>query len=157
MIWIKHLICPHHGNEVLRLRQIDDIVRVSRQHMNCLDLISGYLKLDYFISSNLPFLNEAVTGYNNEELPLGVMPVLSLCDPGFADIHGELAMISGFQKFRKRRPGHHNSFSGRKRPSPSGDRRDTWNTASSQSFRGNRRHDQSSAADHGRYEKHSTI
>ena len=98
---IEDFICPHYGDQVFRVGEIDDIVGVSRQHMDSLDTVARDLKLDDFVRTDLALLDEAVTGDNDEELPLAVVPVLSLRDPRLRDIYTELTVICGFQQFRK--------------------------------------------------------
>lgn len=83
MIGIKNFICPHHGHKVLCLAQVDDVVRVSRQHVDSLYPVSAHLKLDNLIGSNLPLLNKSMTGNYDEKLPLAVMPVLPLGNARF--------------------------------------------------------------------------
>ena len=79
-IRVKYFIAIHHGNQVLSVRKVDDVMRVAWEHVNHLNLFATHLKLDYIISTQFAFLNQTMTGYYNEELPLGIMPVLSLCD-----------------------------------------------------------------------------
>ena len=98
---IKNLVCPHHRDEILCLRQIDYVVSVSWKHVNCLDLFSAHFKFDHFICTDLPFLNQAVTGNNDKELPLSVMPMLSFCDPRLGDVYAELSMIGCLQQLSK--------------------------------------------------------
>ena len=43
MIRIKNLIAGHHRDQILCLRQIDDIVRPARNHMDGFDLVSAHL------------------------------------------------------------------------------------------------------------------
>lgn len=80
MIAVENLIRPHNSHQILRLRQIDDVMGVPRQHMYRLDLFAAYLKLQHFVCANLPLLNQAMAANHNEELPLAVVPVLSLRD-----------------------------------------------------------------------------
>lgn len=40
---IKLLVCPHHGDEILGIGQVDDVVRIPRQHVYCLDLLPADL------------------------------------------------------------------------------------------------------------------
>ena len=101
MIWIKLLISPHNSHKVLCLTQIDNVMGITGEHMNSLDLISTNFKLDNFVSTYLTLLNKTMTGNNYKELPLAVMPVLSLSNPGIANIYRELTTVSSFQKLGK--------------------------------------------------------
>ena len=87
---VKDLIAGHDRNEVLCLTQVDDIMCPSRDHMYCLDLIPGDLKLYSLTRINIPLLNQSVACHNDEKLPLEVMPVLAFGDSRSADIDGNL-------------------------------------------------------------------
>ncbi len=69
--------------------------------MDSLDLIPGNLKLHRFPGVDIPFLNQAVTGDHNEQLPLGVVPVLPLGDSGTADVDAHLPAIGGVYQLGK--------------------------------------------------------
>ena len=101
MIRIKDFICPHHGHKVLGLAQVDNVVGISRQHVDSLNLLPAHFKFDYFIRANLSLLDQAMTGNNNEEFPFAIMPVLSLCNSRLGDIHAELTMVGGLQQLSK--------------------------------------------------------
>ena len=101
MIWIKDFVSPHECYEVFCLRQIDDVVGVSRKHMDSLDAISAHLELDHFIRPDLSLLDHTVTRNYNEELPLCVMPVLSLGDTRLGNVHRKLTMIGCLKQLRK--------------------------------------------------------
>jgi len=58
MIRIKRLVCPHNSYEVFRFTQVDDIVRVSRKHMNRFNLITRNLKLDNGLYFYCIYLNK---------------------------------------------------------------------------------------------------
>ena len=97
MLRVEEFIGPHEGDEVFRFGEVDDVVGVARQHVDRLDLLSADLKLQHLIRPDLPFLNQGVTGDDDEELPLAVVPVLPLRDPGLRDIDAELSVIHGLQ------------------------------------------------------------
>ena len=101
MFGIKNLICPHQRNQVLAFTQVDDIVRVSGQHMNRLDVVTAYFKFDYLICSNFPLLNETVPRHNDKEFPLRIMPVLAFGNPRFGYIDRKLPMIDRFKNLSK--------------------------------------------------------
>ena len=97
---IKDLVAIHHRDEILRVGEVDDVVRIARQHVDALDVVARDLELD-----DLPFgviqvalLDEAVATDHDEELPLGVVPVLSLGDARLADVDADLAAIQGMDQ-----------------------------------------------------------
>ena len=51
--------------------------------MHRFDLIAGYVKGKHLVATDSALLNAASTGYYNKELPLGVVPMLSLGNAGF--------------------------------------------------------------------------
>ena len=63
--------------------------------MDGLDVVAGDLELDDFVGAQLALLDEAVAGDDDEELPLGVVPMLTFGDSGLADVNGDLAAIEG--------------------------------------------------------------
>ena len=76
MLGIKLLVCPHHCHQIIRVAEVDNVVCIAGHHMNCLDMLIGYLEFQHFIRSDLSFLNQAVTADNYEEFPFDVVPVL---------------------------------------------------------------------------------
>ena len=76
---IKHLVAIHHRDQVLGIGEVDDIVRIPRQHVDALDVVARDLELDdpAFRVVEVALLDEAVPTDHNEELPLGVVPVLA--------------------------------------------------------------------------------
>ena len=68
---------------------------VAGEHVDGLDVVAGDLELDDFIGAQLALLDEAVAGDDDEELPLGVVPVLAFGDAGTGDVDGDLAAIEG--------------------------------------------------------------
>ena len=99
---IKHLITSHHRDQILRLTQINNIVRPSRNHIDRLDLLSAYLKLHHFSGINISFLNQSMSCHNNKKLPFAVVPMLPLGDPRLTDIDRNLSTILCMHKLRKR-------------------------------------------------------
>ena len=92
---IKDLVAIHHRDEVLRVGEVDDVVRIAGQHVDALDVVARDLELD-----DLPFgvvevalLDEAVATDHDEEFPLGVMPVLTLGDARLGDVDAYLATV----------------------------------------------------------------
>ena len=82
MLRIEEFVGPHEGDEIFRVGEVDDVVGIARQHVHRPDLLSADLKLQHFIRPDLPLLNQAVAGNDDEEFPLAVVPVLALRDAG---------------------------------------------------------------------------
>ena len=101
MIRIKDFICPHNRDEIFCLRQINDVVGLSRQHLYRLDAIPAHFKFDHFIRADLPLPNQAMTGHHDEKLPFAIVPVLPLRDARLGNVHAELTVVCGLQPFRK--------------------------------------------------------
>ena len=59
---------------------------VAWKHVNCFYLVSADFEVEDFIRTVLTLLDEAVAAYNDEELPFGVVPVLTFSDTWFADV-----------------------------------------------------------------------
>ena len=64
-------------------------MRISWQHVDTLNVVACDFELYHLIGAELALLNEAVTGDHDEELPLGVVPVLAFGDAGLADVDHE--------------------------------------------------------------------
>lgn len=94
---IKDLVAIHHRDEVLRVGEVDDVVRIAREHVDALDIVARDLELDdlAFGVVQVALLDEAVATDHDEELPLGVVPVLSLGDARLADVDTHLTAIQG--------------------------------------------------------------
>ena len=101
---IKYLIAVHHRDEVFRFGEVDDVVGIARQHVDALDVVACDFKFD-----NLPFgvvevalLDEAMTRHHDKELPLGVVPMLTLGDARLADVDAHLAAIQRMHQLGER-------------------------------------------------------
>ena len=57
MCRIEYFVRPHEGDEVLSFTQIDDVVRISGQHVDGLDAVAADFKFDHFVGSDLSFLD----------------------------------------------------------------------------------------------------
>ena len=101
MIFIKLLVRPHNCDKVLRFAQIDNVMRVTGQHMYRFYYITADLKIQYLVGTYFALLDQSVTGDDDEKLPLAVVPVLAFRNAGFADINTELAAIRGFEQLVK--------------------------------------------------------
>ena len=104
MVRVKDLVAGHDRHQIFRLGQVDNVVGPAGDHMDRLDLIPGNLKLHRLASVDVPLLNQAVTGHDDEQLPLGVVPVLALGDAGAADVDGHLAAVGGMDELGKGAP-----------------------------------------------------
>lgn len=101
MLWIKRFICPHDGDEIFGLGEVDDVVRVAGEHLNSGDFFAGHLKFDDFAAADSALLNQTVTGNDDENFGLGVVPVLAADNAGAGDVDGDLACVLCLQQFRK--------------------------------------------------------
>ena len=95
MVGIEELVRPHEGDEDLSVAKIDDIMRPAGDHVDGFDLVAADLKADFFIRVDIALFDQRTIADDDEELPLGVVPVLTLGDTGLADIHAELSVIGG--------------------------------------------------------------
>lgn len=101
MVGIKELVRPHEGDEVFGIAEIDDIMRPAGDHVDGFDLVAADLKADLLVRMDIALFDQRATTDDDKELPLRVVPVLTLGDAGLRDIHRKLTMISGFQKLGK--------------------------------------------------------
>ena len=88
---IKDLVAVHHRDQILRFGEVDDVVRIPREHVDALDVVARDFKLNHlaFRVVEVALLDEAVTGDHDKELPLGIVPMLPLGDSRFADVDGD--------------------------------------------------------------------
>ena len=86
MVGVEQLVCPHEGDEVLGIAEIDDIVRPAGDHVDGFDLVAADLKADLLVRVDIALLDQRATADDDEEFPLRVMPVLTLGDTGIGDI-----------------------------------------------------------------------
>ena len=96
---VEDLVAVHHGDEVLRLREVDDVVGVAGEHYDALYPVTADLVIDYLVRTFFTHLYEAVAGDDDELLPLGVVPVLPLGDARPGDVDGYLAAAEGLHEF----------------------------------------------------------
>ena len=68
-------------------------------HVNALDLITRDLILFNLAVLQIAHLDQAMTVNHNEDLPLALMPVLTLCDTGLADVDGHLPVVQCADQF----------------------------------------------------------
>ena len=74
-------------------------MRPAGDHINRFDLVAADLELDDLARVDIALLNQSVTVDDDEELPLRVVPVLSLRNARLADIDGDLAAVEGVDEF----------------------------------------------------------
>ncbi len=96
-IGIEDFVTVHHGNQIFRIAQIDDIVRIARKHVDGLNLVTTHLPLQHlaFRVIEVALLNQSVAFHHNKLLELGVVPVLALSDAGLADVDAHLTCFEG--------------------------------------------------------------
>ena len=92
LLRIKHLITSHDSDEVFSIRQIDDVMRPSRNHIDGFNLFTTDFKLHRLSSVNISLLDQAMTMHNNKLLPLAVVPVLTLCNTRFISLFTECSL-----------------------------------------------------------------
>ena len=82
MLVVKLFVCPHQRDQILSVAAVDYVVGVAGQHVNGLYIVARNLKVEYFVRADLALLYQRPSAYDNEELPLGVMPMLAFCNAG---------------------------------------------------------------------------
>ncbi len=102
MIGVETLVAVHDRHEVVGVRQVNNIVGVAGEHMDGFDFVAADLELQDFVRADPALLDKAVTGNNDEELPLGVVPVLTFGNARFGDIDTHLADVGTLDKFGER-------------------------------------------------------
>lgn len=90
---VENLVAVHDRDKILSLREVDDVVRISGQHDDALNLVARDFELDDLVRTLFPLLDQAVAGNNDELLPFGVVPVLTFGDTRFADIDTYLSAV----------------------------------------------------------------
>lgn len=76
-------------------------MRITRKHVDALDVVASDFEFDDFIRAKLTFLDKAVTADHNEELPFGIVPMLSFGDARLGDVDGDLAAVQGVDQLRE--------------------------------------------------------
>ena len=98
---VEELIRPHEGNERLGIGEVDDVVRVAREHVDGLDFVAGDLEVQDLVGVDAALLDESTAGDDDEKLPFSVVPMLPLGHPRVGDIDRELSIAEGLDKFRE--------------------------------------------------------
>ena len=99
---VEDFVAVHHRHEVLGVGEIDDVVRVAGKHVDRLDVVAGDFELDDLVGAELAFLNQTMPRDHDKELPLGIMPMLPLRNPGLGDVNGDLAAVKRVNQLRER-------------------------------------------------------
>ena len=71
---VEDFIAVHDGDEVFCVAQIDDVVGVTREHVDSLDVVARDLELDDLVGAQLTLLDEAVALYYDELRGFCVLP-----------------------------------------------------------------------------------
>ena len=100
-IRVKRLIGPHKGHQIFCFRQIDDIVGIARQYLYYFYLIATNLKIQHFIRSDFPELNQTVTADYHKLFVLRMVPVLSFRNSRLRDVYRELPPVGSPDNFGK--------------------------------------------------------
>ena len=101
---IEDFITVHDCDEVFGIRQVDYIVSIAWKHMNRFDLVAADFETEDFISVDATLLDKSVSAYDDEEFPLGVVPMLPLGYAWLADVDTYLAAVESVDKFSKAAP-----------------------------------------------------
>ena len=101
-VGIEDFVAVHHRDEVLGVGEVDDVVGVAGEHVDGLDVVAGDLELDDFVGAEPALLDEPTASNHDEELPLGVMPMLPLRDARLGDIDRDLAGVQRMHELSER-------------------------------------------------------
>lgn len=69
--------------------------------MHRLNLVAGNLKLNHLAGIDVPLLNQPMPMHHDKQFPLGVMPMLTLCNPRLADIYRNLPTVICMHNLRE--------------------------------------------------------
>ena len=101
LVRVKNFITGHHRDQILCITEVDDVMRPSGDHVDCLNLIARYFKLHHLTRGDVALLDQPVAMYHDELLPLAVVPVLTLCNTGLGDIDADLTAICCMHQLSK--------------------------------------------------------
>ena len=110
MFWVKGLVGPHERYQRLRVAEIDDVMRIARQHVYGFKPLSRGLKAQHLITSDSPLLYQPMTGDDHKELPFAVVPMLPLRNTWLGDVHTKLTTAGGLHQLGKAAPRIHVHF-----------------------------------------------
>ena len=77
-------------------------MRVSRQHVDGLHPVPAHLEVEHLVRVYPPLLYQGPAADHDEQLPLGVVPVLSFGHSRFGNVDAELAAARGLEDLRER-------------------------------------------------------
>ena len=103
-IWVEDFVTVHYCHKILSIGQVDNVVGITWKHVYCLYLITTYLKVENFVGIDAALLNKTVTADYDEELPFGIVPVLTFGDAWLADVDADLTAVQSVNKFCKGSP-----------------------------------------------------
>ena len=69
IVWVKLFVCPHQGDEVFGVGEVDDVVRPAGDHVNGFDFVARYLERYFFVGVDIALLDQRAAADNNEKLP----------------------------------------------------------------------------------------
>ena len=101
---VEGFVAVHHCDEVLSLGKVDDVVGIAWKHDDTLYPVSADFVVEYLVRAFLAELDESVAGDDDEQFPLGVVPVLSLGDAGLGYVYGYLPAVEGVDKLCEAAP-----------------------------------------------------
>ena len=101
MIGVKQLVRPHDRDKIFGIGQVDNIVRITGQHVHGFDFFAAHLEFHDLVGANLAFLNQGAAAHDDEEFPLAVVPMFALGDSRLGNVHAELAAIHCLQELGK--------------------------------------------------------
>ena len=98
MLGVEHLVAGHDRHQVFGFAQVRYVVGPTGDHVDGLDFVAADLELDRLAGADAALLDPRAALNNDEELPFGVVPMLTLRDAGLADVDRDLAAIFGVNK-----------------------------------------------------------
>ena len=105
LLGIEDFITRHDSDKVVSVTEVDYIVCPSGNHVDGFNPVSADFELHRLPRVDIPFLYKSVTVNDNELLPFGVIPVLSLGYSGLRDVNRYLPAVKCMYKLRKRAAG----------------------------------------------------
>ena len=102
---VEALVAVHHGDEVVGLAEVDDVVGIAGEHVHGLDVLACDFVVPHFVGAFLAQLDEAVAADDDKGFPLAVVPVLALGDAGLGDVDAHLSAVGTVEEFGERAAG----------------------------------------------------
>ena len=103
LVGVEDFVAVHDGHEVFGVAEVDDVMCVAWEHVDGLDVVAVYFPFEDFAFRviEVTLLDEAVTFDDDELLPFGMVPVLTLGDAGLADVDADLSIVEGMYQLCK--------------------------------------------------------